>query len=117
MWTKQSVTVPEKYDVAERLTKPFLPKSNGIPKYDKSATIGWKLLNWSGKIRITESVLSEEEKEFGISLSGIKAGKEEMSIDPKKLQPNIFYLFSFKDEKYVARKSDNDVVEIYEVLE
>lgn len=58
-----------------------------------------------------------EYKRFGISLAGIKAGKEEISIDPKKLEPNVFYLFSYKDEKYVARKSDDDVIEIYEVME
>jgi len=58
-----------------------------------------------------------ERKTFGISLSGIKVKKEEFSIDPKRLEPNIFYLFSYKGKKYAARKSDNNVVEIYEVLE
>lgn len=57
-----------------------------------------------------------EPKKFGISFAGIKVRKEEIFIDPTKLEQNVFYLFSYKDEKYVARKSDKDVVEIYEVI-
>jgi len=56
-------------------------------------------------------------KKFGISLEGIKVNEKEISIDPRKLEPNVFYLFSYKDEKYVARKTDENVVEIYEVIE
>ena len=56
-------------------------------------------------------------KKFGISLTGIKVKREEISVDPKKLEPKVFYLFSYKDEKYVACKTDEDVVEIYEVIE
>ena len=55
-------------------------------------------------------------KTFGISLLGISRGKEEISIDPKELKSKVFYLFSYKDEKYVARKVDKDIIEIYEVL-
>lgn len=43
--------------------------------------------------------------------------EEQITIDPKKLEPNTFYLFSCRDEKYVARRTDRDVVEIYEVTE
>lgn len=63
-----------------------------------------------------EKEVPKHEK-FGISLEGIKVTEKEISIDPRKLKPNVFYLFSYKDEKYVARKSDNNVVEIYEVME
>jgi len=50
-------------------------------------------------------------------LAGIKVKREEISVDPKKLESNLFYLFSYQDEKYVARKTDEEVVEIYEVIE
>lgn len=77
----------------------------------KRLPISWKAMYESSEKR------TPERKTFGISLGGIKTQKEEMSIDPQKLEPNVFYLFSYKDEKYVARKSDEDVVEIYEVIE
>lgn len=59
----------------------------------------------------------KEKPQFGVSPIGISIKKEEMIIDPEKLERNIFYLFSFKDEKYVARKIEGDVLEIYEVIE
>lgn len=117
MWAKQSTTVSREYDVAERLAEPFSTRLNGIPKYDKPKMLIWKPMKWGGKAELVSFRLREEKKEFGISLAGIKARKEEISIDPRKLESNVFYLFSYKDEKYVARKSDNDVVEIYEVIE
>jgi len=49
--------------------------------------------------------------------TGIVVKEEEITIDPKKLEPNIFYLFSYQNEKYVARKTEKGIVEIYEVTE
>lgn len=71
--------------------------------------LGYASVSWEKEV--------PKHKRFGISLEGIKVKKKEISIDPRKLKPNVFYLFSYKDEKYVARKSDNNVVEIYEVME
>lgn len=54
---------------------------------------------------------------FGVSLTGIRVEKGEITIDPKELEQDIFYLFSYKDEKYVARKTHETTVEVYEVLD
>ena len=117
MWEKQLATVSSKYDVAKGLAEPFSTRLNGIPKYDKPKMLMRKPMRWSGKAELSSFRLQEEKKEFGISLTGIKAGKEEISIEPERLERNVFYLFSYHDEKYVARKSGKDIVEIYEVIE
>jgi hypothetical protein len=57
-----------------------------------------------------------EKKRLPVS-TGITVKEEEITINPKKLEPDIFYLFYHKNEKYVARRIDRDVVEIYEVTE
>jgi hypothetical protein len=58
-----------------------------------------------------------EKPPIGISLAGISVKKEEIIIDPEELKQNVFYLFSLRDEKYVVRKLEGDVIEIYEVIE
>jgi len=54
---------------------------------------------------------------FGVSLTGIRVERGEITIDPKELDKDTFYLFSCKDEKYVARRTSESNLEIYEVLE
>lgn len=68
---------------------------------------------------LLKKALIEPKKEplFGISLIGISVRDEKITIDPRKLEPNIFHLFSYKDDKYVARKTDENTLEVYEVLE
>jgi hypothetical protein len=58
-----------------------------------------------------------ERKTFGVSMSGIKSQREQVQIKPELLEKDVFYLFSHKQDKYVARKTDEDVVEIFEVIE
>lgn len=54
---------------------------------------------------------------FGVSLLGIRAERKELSVNPQLLESNVFYLFSYENERYIARKNDDSVVEIFEVIE
>ena len=42
---------------------------------------------------------------------------DEIEIDPEQLESNVFYFISYKDEKYVARKTESGNIEIFEVVE
>lgn len=110
MWAKMSETPSHVYKKNTHLPKPYsVTRINGIPKFSKPR---WIYPKWEqtrlGKV--------PERKKLGISLLGILPKGEEIVIDPKELESKVFYLFSYKDEKYVARKVDEDIVEIYEVL-
>ena len=54
---------------------------------------------------------------FGKSQKGISLIDNKIKIDPKELEPNVFHLFSYKKEKYMVRKTDEQIVELYEVQE
>lgn len=108
MWAGKSGTPSCVYEKNLRLPKRYsVPRINGIPKFTKPRRITPK---W-------EETRVPEKKRFGISLLGILPRKEGIIIDSKELESEVFYLFSYKDEKYVARRVDKDIVEIYEVLE
>ena len=110
MWTEKSSIPSSDYERRAYLPKPYpLTKINGIPKFSKRKQIFKK---WEEIGRILP-----EKKKFGISLLGIRVKKEEITIDPEKLKPNVFYLFSYIDEKYVTRKTDEGIVEVFEVVE
>lgn len=140
MWTKKSTVVPlSEYEKKIRLPKPPIISSskpyiilNGhhrVKAFEKlcerhesiSLKVVYKKL-WEDTCRAFVEPMMWEEKPpkyrtFGISRFGIKVKKDEISIDPEKLNPNVFYLFSYKDEKYVTRKTDEGIVEVFEVIE
>jgi len=58
-----------------------------------------------------------KEKKSMVSTTGIMVKDEQIRIDPRRLERNAFYLFSYKDEKYVARRTNEYIVEVYEVTE
>ena len=109
MWTKKSRIHLSNYVETRLLFKPYsATEINGISKFSKTEQTHQK---WE-KIGIFP-----EKKTFGISLAGISVEREEISIDPEKLESNVFYLFSYKDDKYVTRKTDEGIIEVYEVVE
>jgi hypothetical protein len=63
-----------------------------------------------------EGVGVGRKRAFGVS-SGIKIEKEEVSIDMDALEPNTFYLFTYEEDKYVARRTAEGLIEIFEVIE
>lgn len=127
MWVEKSLFSSREYEKKVCLPKPYtfisgyhratLQAKYPIPK---SKQLYKRHEDIYKKFRDAQTIWEkavQESKKFGISLAGIRVKKEEISVDPKKLESNVFYLFSYKDEQYVARKTDEDVVEIYEVIE
>jgi len=136
MWTEKSILPSRKYEKKAPSPKPytFLSGHHRLTRQVRCLTLESKVLHkglihartvWErdlhpevlGYSRKKREEIVPKPKKFGISLAGIKVKREEISVDPKKFEPKVFYLFSYKDEKYVARKTDEDVVEIYEVIE
>lgn len=113
MWVEESAVLSERYEkaVTSRVSYPLI-KINGISKFGERET-KFRHKMWEGIRR----EIVQEKKIFGISMAGIRVERKEISIDPEKLRPNVFYLFSYEDEKYVARKINGDIVEIFEVIE
>lgn len=113
MWVGKSETLSRRvYEKNLRLPRPYsVTRINGIPKFSRAKRI---YTEWEetklGKV-------PEKKPLFGISLLGILPRRGgSLIIDPKELESKVFYLFSYKDEKYVARKVDENIVEVYEVL-
>lgn len=118
MWMEKTIISSKTYEKTTCLTTPYQvtkiarvdmyarPKINGIPKFSE---LKWTYTRWK--------VEKDFAPKFGISPAGITIKMDEIKVNLEKLKPKIFYLFSYKDEKYVARKVDRDIVEIYEVLE
>jgi len=109
MWVEYSKVPPIEYGKKMSTPESYpIAKINGIPKFTK---VQLKQIEKWGQVRR----ISKEK--FGISLSGIKVRKDEIVIDPEMLKSDVFYLFSYKNERYVARKTNNNIIEIYEVIE
>jgi hypothetical protein len=58
------------------------------------------------------------EREMSLRISpGISVKNDEIRIDLKELKPNVFYKFYYNNETYIAHKVNQNILEIYEVLE